>query len=318
MSLLNSSTEPSPTEATKGLRLRPGVAVTASGGHIQLRAGDEDIFVLELESQTNAPHWIGQLAHGRTVAEVQAGIDENARPIWNAIVEQLTRAKLLSDQHIDPGDEIATYLSHCTPLHASDEKLQGRVIVHGRTQGARLLATALSEHGVDVVVDEGRNVDAGGQATTAVLEVCLWEQADLSRMMQVNAQAVAAQHPCLFVDLSHGRHATIGPFFVPGEGACFHCYRQRWRENTAALEEFDAVAQTMLEQGERLPAYGMLPAFRYQVVGIACAELFAFLTRHRPLRTLNRIVTVDLEGLQIASEPCWQIPWCATCNGSVK
>ena len=314
MSSLKSLADTSPTVTGRGSRLRPGVAVIANGDHIQLRAGDEDIFILETDACEDAQRWLRQLAAGLTVAEVQAGIPTDGLPMWNAVVAQLESERLLSDQQIDPGDEIATYLSHCTAPGALVERPQGQIIIHGKTRSAQLLAAAVAEHRFVPVLEDAALDEAARPATSVVLEVCLWEQADLSRTMQINAQAVAAQRPCLFVDLSHGRHATVGPFYVPGEGACFHCYRQRWRQNTAAPEEFDAATEAMMDRNAPLPAYGLLPASRYQVVGIACAELFAFLTRHRPLRTLNRIVTVDLEGLQMASEPCWQIPWCATCN----
>ena len=70
----------------------------------------------------------------------------------------------------------------------------------------------------------------------------------------------------------------------------------------------------MRASGGPLAAYGILPAFRYQVVGMACAELFAFLSRHRPVRTLNRVATVDLEDLKLWTEPAWQIPWCPACG----
>ena len=43
-------------------------------------------------------------------------------------------------------------------------------------------------------------------------------------------------------------------------------------------------------------------------------ELIARNLLHRPLRTLNRIITLDLEDLTTHDEPCWRVPWCQTCG----
>ena len=146
--------------------------------------------------------------------------------------------------------------------------------------------------------------------------VCAWTQPDLNLVSQFNRLACERQVGCLFVDVSHGRHATIGPFYVPGDGACYECFRQRLRQNTAALAELDAAHQKMIEGTQTLPPYGCLPAFRYTVVGLATTEVFAYLSRHRALSTLNRAATVDLDGMALWTEPVWRIPWCPACGDS--
>ena len=55
----------------------------------------------------------------------------------------------------------------------------------------------------------------------------LWEHPDPPLVAQVNELVCRQAVPCLFADLSHGCHATQGPFHVPGEGACYACYRER-------------------------------------------------------------------------------------------
>ena len=143
---------------------------------------------------------------------------------------------------------------------------------------------------------------------------CVWEAPDLSLCLEVNRAACERRVPCLFVDLSHGRHATVGPFFVPGEGACLACLRARLRETTAAFAELDAAERLMRETGEPLPAFGCLPAHRHLVCGLAAGEIVAFFTRHRPLRTLSRAITVALEQAETWSEPVHRVPWCEACR----
>jgi oxazoline/thiazoline synthase len=148
----------------------------------------------------------------------------------------------------------------------------------------------------------------------ADLIVVAWEQPDLSRVLSANHAVITRRVPCLFVDLSHGQHATLGPFYVPNEGACYECYRQWWRRNSRALTELDAAHEQMLTSGRPHPAYGTLPAFRHWLAGMAAAELQALVAGHRPLRTLNRQITIDLEHLAVHGEPVWRIPWCPACG----
>ncbi len=178
-----------------------------------------------------------------------------------------------------------------------------------RSQRTALLAQAISEHGIEAHFAHCAECD---EHASDRLTICVWEQLDPKLILQVNEAACREARPCLFVDLSHGCHATIGPFYVPGESSCYDCYRQRWRQNTAALAEADAAWDAAHER----PAvpHGTLPAFRYQAAGLAASEVFAFISRHRPLRTLNRAVTVDFEALRMWSEPVWRVPWCPSCG----
>jgi len=199
-------------------------------------------------------------------------------------------------------------------LKTGSQRPIGPVAVTGCIESERLLVRAISEHGIEVITIDGESpLDATDGPRVGAL-VCIWEQPNLKHVLRVNDAVCRWRMPCLFVDLSHGQHATLGPFYVSGEGACYQCYRNRWRENTATPAEFEAAESAVMHDGQILPAYGILPAFRYQVVGMACAELFALLARHRPLQTLNRTATIDLEGMKLWTEPCWQIPWCPICG----
>jgi bacteriocin biosynthesis cyclodehydratase domain-containing protein len=300
-----------------GFRLRPGLAVIPMDDAVQLRAGDEEIHLIETDTPDVVEKLLAQLSEGLGPEALGKTAGREHADLVDTLIDRLAAERLLLNEPIDQDDEIARYLSHFMGYAPYPEvrRPTGPVWVTGHSAGVDLLAEALGEHGVEVYAtahagpsendDTGRHVEA---------IVCIWERPDLPMVLRVNAAACRRRTPCLFVDLSHGRHATLGPFYVPGEGACYHCFRQRWRQNTAAPAEFDAAESAMLDRQGPLPAYGTLPAFRYQVVGMACGELFAFLSRHRPLRTLNRAATVDLEGLRLWTEPSWQIPWCPTCG----
>jgi bacteriocin biosynthesis cyclodehydratase domain-containing protein len=298
------------------LRLRTGLALIEMDGAVQLRAGDEEIHVVESDSPELVLRLLQMLAEGADVERLYEQAGQADRELVTALLEQLAAERLLVDREYEGGDEIVRYLAHFAAFapHIELRRPRGSVCVVGGSPSAGLLARALDEHGVAATCVAGPVdwVEACAEPPTAL--ACICERPDAAYAERVNAAACQRRLPCLFVDLSHGRHATIGPFFVPAEGACYRCYRDRWRQNAAAAAEHAAAERVMIESQKPLPSYGLLPAFRYQVVGLACGEMFALLSRHRALCTLNRVATVDLERMRIWTEPCWRIPWCCTCG----
>jgi bacteriocin biosynthesis cyclodehydratase domain-containing protein len=303
--------------------LRPGLAVIVMPQAVQLRAGDEEICVLDTDSPDLVAGILHELAEGRTREQIERGAVPGRGDLVDAVIEQLALQRLLLNEPVREDDEIGVFLSHFQ-THPDAAGYQstthvrrptGPIAVTGHAKSRELLMRALAEHGIQTYEpSDGWTAEGPGELGPAEAAVCIWERPDLALAAGVNAAACRARVACLFADLSHGRHATLGPFYVPGEGACYECFRQRWRENSAAPAEFDAAESTMLASGQPLTAYGTLPAFRYQVVGAACGELFAFLSRHRGLQTLNRAITIRLDGLKLWSEPVWQIPWCPACG----
>jgi len=295
--------------------LRPDFAVIRMVSGLQLRAGDEEIHVIETDSPEVVERILTLLANGCDRCALYDSAGEANRDLIDEVIVQLVSAGVLLEKPIETNDTIARYLAHFVRdgTRASRKRF-GPVAVAGRGDCVQLLGQGIREHEIEVVTVDTDSLAERSDASHFDAVVCIWEQPDFRRVLDVNETACHKRLPCLFVDLSHGGHTTVGPFYVPGEGACYQCFRHRWRENTAALEEFEAAEVTMLESGQPLPAYGVLPAFRYVVVGLACAELLALLAGHRPLRTLNRTVTVDPDGMKLWTEPCWQIPWCPTCG----
>jgi bacteriocin biosynthesis cyclodehydratase domain-containing protein len=275
-------------------RLRPGVAVIAMEGGVQLRHGDEEVQVLRTDAADLVRALCERLDGRRDREAALSGLDPSAGPLLDELLGLLEEADWLGG-----------------PVFDFDAVLRAaRVAVVGHDRTAERLVDVVAEHGMAVTL---RPRGANALADTDVV-VCASEAPDLALFFEVNDAACEARVPCLFVDLSHGLHATVGPFFVPGEGACARCFRARLRENTAAFDELVAAERQMLESGEPLPAYGCLPAHRALVAGVAAAELVAYFAKHRPLRTLNRAVTIALEHARMWTEPVWRVPWCPSCG----
>ncbi len=294
--------------------LRPGVAVIPMPGAIQLRAGDEGVFLLRTDRPRSVEALLEALDGTRRLEEILEGLRGQERCLLESLVGQLRSEGLLVDGPPDDLDPLESWLSLAVadPRGAAERLRGGSVVLAGHEGALDTIAGILGEHGIRAGVAPG-GADDGADPEADVL-VCAWERPDLAMVARVNRGACLHRRPCLFVDHSHGRHATVGPFFIPQESACYACFRRRLHENTAAYPELLAAEAAMERSGAPLPACGTLPAHRHQVAGLACAEVVAFLALHRPLRTLNRAVTLDLEGVRLWSEPVWRVPWCPECG----
>jgi bacteriocin biosynthesis cyclodehydratase domain-containing protein len=271
-------------------------------GAVQLRVGDEEVHVVRVD---DVPRLVRLLDRLDRLDRLDANRDR--KPGAESAPLGAEDAHLLDDLVAQLGS-----LGLLAVDSPADPAQGARVSVIGHGPSAALLAAVLVEHGLSASVREREQALTGDLAPAAL--VCVCEAPDLALQLAINDAACAARTPCLFVDLSHGRHATIGPFYLPDDGACHRCFRARLRENTAAFAELRAAEEQMIGTGLPLPEAGCLPAHRHLVAGLAAAEIVAFFTRERPLRTLNRALTVALAQLEMWSEPVWRVPWCQACG----
>ena len=126
---------------------------------------------------------------------------------------------------------------------------------------------------------------------------------------QQNIQACERGVPIVFVwrELSQ---IVSGPLVIPGESACFECYRSRLRSNARHLAEFDALASYQLRRRDHLPsdlARGSVKAFlARQLLVIAAGAYDLFET--------NTIYSFDALQLQLNKHPILRIPRCGSCG----
>ena len=286
------------TAASTPRTLRPGVAVIPMDerGAVQLRVGDEEVHVLRADDAPRLRRLLARLDAGDSQGPESAPLGAEDAHLLDDLVTQLDSLGLL------------------TKLRSTDPAPTARVAVVGHAPTVALLASILGEHGLSASVRAREQATMGDLPPDAL--VCACEAPDLALQLAVNDAACAAKIPCLFVDLSHGRHATVGPFYLPDDGACYRCFRARLRENTAAFAELLAAEAQMIATGLPLAQTACLPAHRHLVAGLAAAEIVAFTRRDRPLRTLNRALTVALVQVEMWSEPVWRVPWCQACGAA--
>lgn len=265
------------------------------GAAIQLRAGDTFIHLLHVEDTEFAlrllEHLDGSRNRDALIAEFGSAHAVSIDALLGALDEWLWRAPHAFD-----------YLAQF-----AGKALQGRVLSCGHAASAEAMRAACRDHELAPLTD-------WLELAPGDLIVCAIEAPDLTLQRQVNERAVRAGVACLFVDLSHGQHATLGPLYVPGESSCLACFRARLLQTSESPEELQAFEQHMLQSGAALPSFGVLPAHRQWVLGMTMSEVVAFFSQHRPLRTLNRAVTISFEELRVWSEPVWPLPHCEACG----
>jgi bacteriocin biosynthesis cyclodehydratase domain-containing protein len=300
--------------------LRRDLAVIPMPGGVQLRAGDEDIYFIPAEQSDLAHRVLINLDGTHSREDIARTIGGDNDGFVGSLITKLAEQGLFQAAGQDGGNGIDLYLSHFPSRRGATPSIPAtsQIAILGDCPTAAVLSQDLREHGLTVHSCANPNVLESQETACRTAAVCVWERPDLAMTMKVNLLACQASIACLFVDLSHGQHASLGPFYIPGEGSCYACFRERLRQNTAAYAELAAVEQQMVASGAALPAYGMLPTFRYLLAGLTGAEIVAFFARHRPLRTLNRVITIDYERLRMWSEPAWRIPWCEVCGAAPR
>jgi bacteriocin biosynthesis cyclodehydratase domain-containing protein len=106
----------------------------------------------------------------------------------------------------------------------------------------------------------------------------------------------------------NGRFAVAGPLYVPGETACFECYRLRRGANVGYSEEFWALEQATARACST-------PGFDALVAGIATTLILRWLVARDPFLP-GRCFTVGLdEGLRVEPHEVLRVPRCPACSG---
>jgi bacteriocin biosynthesis cyclodehydratase domain-containing protein len=103
---------------------------------------------------------------------------------------------------------------------------------------------------------------------------------------------------------------VAGPLVLPGESACFECYRTRLRGNSLFGEEFDAFAALPLRDSERLGS-----ALAEGVVrGFIARQLIAIATGSFDLMEPNALYSFDVLTMALDRQALLRTPRCKACG----
>ena len=296
-----------------GLRLRTGLAIIPMNDGVQLRAGDEEILVLDTAKPQIVETILRGLARGEGQAAIRARVGAGYRELVDDVLEQLAQEGLLAEPSRGPDDDVTHYLSHFAGVSTQGVRRPvGPVCILGHHAAASLLAEAISAHGIEVTTDVPCALNVEARITVSF--PCASRNISTRRWCcrSTRRPATKARRACLLT--CHTAATRRWDRFTCPAKALLRLLPGALAADTAAFAEADAAWNAALNRCDAAVPHGTLPAFRYQVAGLAAAEVFAFLSRHRPLRTLNRAVTVDFEAMRTWTEPVWRIPWCPVCG----
>jgi ribosomal protein S12 methylthiotransferase accessory factor len=171
------------------------------------------------------------------------------------------------------------------------------------------------------VVDCPRPADAAldeaavhSVAVGADLLVCAFDRGFTAAHHWVNRASLASRVPALFLAAA-GLRATIGPLVIPGETACFMCWRMR---EIAAAKDFEAaMAYEEHVDASRRPALASrptLPALAALAAGVAAAELVKLATAIGVHTLAGRVSEYDALSSETTSRPILFRPDCPACR----
>lgn len=250
------------------MRLRPPLTVVP-GPPLHLRGGDREIFLFDGTTETWLPDLLARLAAGGCDRAALAIADVPAAEIDTAL-SRLAEAGLLDDAR-PPRRPRVTLLGQC-PLWP---------------WLARTLGAEFGDDGELTLVHE--------------------ETSRPSQIAEVNRRMLAARRPWMVVSLQTS-WARVGPLFVPGETACWECWRARLHANRAHPE-----AHRAFEALDRPPGSVSVAAHEAVVAGLVAAEVARFLVEGAP-QLAGRVLVLDLATLEVELEPVLVAPYCPACR----
>jgi bacteriocin biosynthesis cyclodehydratase domain-containing protein len=147
------------------------------------------------------------------------------------------------------------------------------------------------------------DTDLGG----ADLVVVAPRSTELRALDGWNRRCLRESTPWLAVLPCDGRVAPVGPLFVPGETACYDCFRIRRASTCGYAEEFWSLEASPAEAPDALPV-------RRAVAGIASWLVLRWLVGQDP--SLPGVVHVFEVGssLTLAVHHVWRVPRCPSCS----
>ena len=228
-----------------------------------------------------------------------------------ALAEELCRSGVGSLLLADPFPLRADDRFLLPPLSAADGTARQSAV--GDALRARYPATAIS---CATVLLNRQSVEELARECTA-LAGCFdrgFEQAQ----HWVNRAAIGTNTPALFVEVG-ARNFMVGPFVVPGESACYMCYRMRRLACEADYTEAMA-HETFLNQGTapRLGPRAIAPFAASVAAGLAAGELVKSIALLLPPSLASQVLEFDSFTLEQRRHAVLRHPDCPVCAQKKK
>ena len=140
---------------------------------------------------------------------------------------------------------------------------------------------------------------------------------DLYLLLRVSRYAHAAGVRTLFGHLD-GVEAWIGPAVVPGETACWNCFRLRRLANAEHIKSAHDIDATLLAGPEQPRARSFLAPMAALTGQMLAMEAVKLLTHFTPSRLPGRVYVQNLISGKSQFHTVIRMPWCELCGGAVS
>lgn len=253
---------------------------------------------------------------------------EDVRTLLDSLVGSSMLLK--SGRPVEAGNETARFLADIgLEEEAAARQLAGaRIGIAGDTLAARLIGTSLERFGAGCVSRFGaaRGADAGPpplEVSKAALFVAAEEldliivavdKAMLSARHWANQAALKAGCAAIFADVS-ALEAIVGPTVLPGETACYTCFRMRHLATSDNFAEVMAHERHLDSLNDPVAERSGFPGLAEMAAGAAVAEAVRFLFPPLSPWLANGVLRIDPLVLAFERHEVLRQPDCPHCRG---
>jgi bacteriocin biosynthesis cyclodehydratase domain-containing protein len=158
-----------------------------------------------------------------------------------------------------------------------------------------------------------RVASSGDQMLEAGLTVAVETDVSVPELERLNRSALMAWRPWMLVG-AWNRRLLIGPIIIPGQTACYVCYRRRLDSHRAHLAARRALEEWQLTHPPPPSPEPLLPALVELTAAHTALELFHFISGVLPSRIVGSVLVYSPVDAGLKVEPVLRIPWCSACN----
>ena len=296
--------------------LKPWYRLAREGDRVLFHYGESLLTVEGKAAVRLLPALLPLLDGTRTVDDIAAYLGEPVRPAIDKALRLFQEHCLLTNGPLpdaaEPQRRSAEFLAATDPgdgsVEGTLETLEGASVgVVGSGPLAEEVARLVRLSGVGGL--ERLDWDASPALGLAPgLVVVAPSGEELTRLGDWNRAALTARVPWLQLLPFDGRFVAIGPLYVPGETACFECYRLRRASNLDYPTEF-----LILEQAPA--SHPAAPTLDRAVAGFAATLVLRWLVqRDQFLPGLWYALEHEWE-LRLSPHFVYRVPRCPACSG---
>ena len=289
--------------------LKPWYRLAVEDGRIVLEYAQSAVVFDGAATARLLPALLPLLDGEHSFGDIVATLGEPAAPAIEQALELLADHRLLTSPLPAAADDtlrflLATDRRGADPADLAASLGQARVALAGSAGVGEELARVLRCSGIRRIEYGSLTERPQGRPEIVVVAPAAVELRELDEW---NRQCLSEGTTWLALLPCDGRTAPIGPLFVPGETACYDCFRIRRASTSGYAEEFWSLEASPAEAPDALP-------LRRAVAGIAGWLVLRWLVgRDASLPGVVHALEIG-SSLSLAAHHVWRVPRCPSCS----